>query len=115
CWSFAYLRFPAGAGTRRDSASTTAFKTSTIGRHLPRTCAAWDEPRTENPCENRVRRRTPAPFALDCRGASGSHGEIRGHPARGRKRRRRRLLLTTKTELNAIAAPASMGFSRPAA
>ena len=29
-------------------------------------------------------------------------------------RRRRRLLLTTKTELNAIAAPASIGLSRPA-
>ena len=36
------------------------------------------------------------------------------HPS-GRKRRRRRLLETTKTELKAIAAPASIGLSRPAA
>jgi hypothetical protein len=32
-----------------------------------------------------------------------------------RNLRSRRLLLTTNTELNAIAAPASIGFSRPAA
>ena len=33
----------------------------------------------------------------------------------GRKRRNRRLLVTTKTEEKAIAAPASIGLSRPAA
>jgi len=33
----------------------------------------------------------------------------------GRNRRSRRLLLTTNTELNAIAAPASIGLSNPAA
>ena len=33
----------------------------------------------------------------------------------GEKRRRRRLLLTTKTELNAMAAPAMRGLSKPRA
>ena len=41
-----------------------------------------------------------------------------GRPSRGAagwKRRSRRLLLTTKTEENAIAAPAIIGLSRPSA
>ena len=35
--------------------------------------------------------------------------------AEARKRRSRRLLVTTNTDENAIAAPASIGFSSPAA
>jgi len=37
------------------------------------------------------------------------------HRVEGRKRRNRRLFATTKIELNAIAAPAIIGLSRPAA
>ncbi len=43
----------------------------------------------------------PAPSGID-------------YPIVERKLRKRRLLLTTKTEENAIAAPASIGFNRPA-
>ncbi len=38
-----------------------------------------------------------------------------GRGQAGRKRRSRRLLVTTKTEEKAIAAPAIIGLSRPAA
>lgn len=38
---------------------------------------------------------------------------VAGPQPRGRKRRRRRLFVTTKTELNAIAAAAIMGLSSP--
>jgi hypothetical protein len=38
-----------------------------------------------------------------------------GAPAAGRKRRSRRLLVTTKTELNAMAAPAISGLRKPSA
>jgi hypothetical protein len=53
--------------------------------------------------------------------AAGARGGVLPPPHRlssqraARKRRRRRLLLTTKTLENAIAAPAIMGLSSPAA
>ena len=40
-------------------------------------------------------------------------GRHPGFPVDARNRRSRRLLVTTKTELNAMAAPATSGFSRP--
>lgn len=42
-------------------------------------------------------------------------GRVPGYPASARKRRSRRLLPTTKTDEQAIAAPAIIGLSRPAA
>lgn len=39
----------------------------------------------------------------------------RGYPVRDLNRRNRKLLLTTNTDENAIAAPASIGLSSPAA
>jgi hypothetical protein len=50
-----------------------------------------------------------------CRGCDLNRHARRPASAAGWKRRRRRLLVTTKTLENAIAAPASIGLSRPAA
>lgn len=58
-----------------------------------------------------VTRLLPLP-GEDCRPQGDrNHGRRPSH----RKRLSRRLLLTTNTEENAIAAPASIGLSRPAA
>ena len=51
-----------------------------------------------------------------CAGTTADQGAAyRVGVVSGEKRRRRRLLLTTKTELNAMAAPAITGLSRPRA
>ena len=74
------------------------------GRHVLR--AAWvspvSPPATQSPSPCASSRTDPSP-------------EFRAiqMPATLRKLRRRRLLVTTKTEENAIAAPAMKGFSRP--
>ncbi len=57
-------------------------------------------------------RRCFADPAPTCGTSSASEAQ---RPASGRNPRRRRLFVTTNTELNAIAAPASIGLSSPAA
>jgi len=53
-------------------------------------------------------------FTLRRYGSAGGSERAGQSLVRGWNRRRRRLLLTTNSELIAIAAPASIGFSRPA-
>ena len=66
----------------------------------------------------RVRKRgatsTTAPAHSDSRASDPLHTVATPPPRRG-NRRRRRLFVTTNTELTAMAAPASIGLSRPAA